>query len=163
MARWADVSEDQPEFATRVRASFDANLHKALATLRRDGSPRISGTEMIFAEGEVWCGSMRGAVKARDLRRDPRYAIHGASDPGDGWIGDGKISGRATEISDQGVLDAVMTQASEEASEAEHKIDEMHLFRLAIEEVVWTGLNEDRSKLVIESWHPDRGLERRER
>jgi hypothetical protein len=163
MARWADLSAAEQEFADRVRASFDANLHKAIATLRRDGSPRISGTEMIFAEGDVWCGSMRDAVKARDLQRDPRYAIHGASDPGGAWIGDGKISGRAEEVTDQATLEAVMAQASEEAAEADHKIEDMHLFRLGIEEVVWTGLNEGRSKLVIESWHPGRGLERRER
>jgi hypothetical protein len=33
----------------------------------------------------------------------------------------------------------------------------MHLFRLDLGELVWTGLNEARDQLLIDSWHPDRG------
>jgi hypothetical protein len=40
-----------------------------LATLRRDGSPRISGTEVEFTDGQVWLGMMPGSLKALDLRR----------------------------------------------------------------------------------------------
>ena len=43
MARWQDVVDSEPEFATAVRALFDARRHKTIATLRKDGSPRISG------------------------------------------------------------------------------------------------------------------------
>ena len=71
MASWHEVEAEAPELAARARERFDANKHKTLATLRRDGSPRISGTEIQFADGEVWFGSMWEAVKALDLRRDP--------------------------------------------------------------------------------------------
>ena len=37
-----------PAFAARVRARFDAHKHKTIATLRADGSPRISGIEAEF-------------------------------------------------------------------------------------------------------------------
>ena len=163
MARWRDVLASEPELAERARACFDAHLHKTLATLRRDGSPRISGIELIFAEGDVWFGSMRGAVKALDLQRDPRYAVHSGSDDPPGWSGDAKLAGQAEEVGEQSVLERVMREASPEARDAGHEIDSMHLFRLDLDELVWTGLNEARDKLIVESWHPGRGRRRLER
>src|SRR5437870_2394719 len=56
---------------------MSSRKHLTMATLRRDGSPRISGTEVQFAGEHLEIGSMPRAVKARDLLRDPRVAIHG--------------------------------------------------------------------------------------
>jgi len=85
MAAWKDVEQAEPEFAARVRPLFDAGRHKTIATLRADGSPRISGIECEFADGELRFGSMPGARKGADLRRDPRFALHGpAFHPGEG-------------------------------------------------------------------------------
>jgi len=85
MAAWKDVEQAEPEFAARVRRLFDAGRHKTIATLRADGSPRISGVECEFADGELRFGSMPGARKGADLRRDPRFALHGpAFHPGEG-------------------------------------------------------------------------------
>ncbi|MGA2012927.1 MAG: hypothetical protein ABSH51_20645 [Solirubrobacteraceae bacterium] len=53
MTTWRDVEQGEPEFARRVRALFDARRHKTIATLRADGSPRISGIEAVFEEGEL--------------------------------------------------------------------------------------------------------------
>ena len=66
---------------------LDAHKHKTMATLRKDGSPRISGTEVEFSDGELWLGSMPNALKAKDLLRDPRFAIHNGSDdpPSRAW------------------------------------------------------------------------------
>src|SRR5690242_9670667 len=85
MVAWADVERAEPEFAARVRRLFDAGRHKTIATLRADGSPRISGIECEFADGELTFGSMPGARKGADLRRDPRFALHGPpADPQEG-------------------------------------------------------------------------------
>lgn len=156
-ASWEAIAAAEPELAALARACFDSHLHKTLATLRRDGSPRISGIELIFAEGAVWFGSMRDALKARDLQRDPRYAVHSGSDDPPAWLGDAKLAGLATEVFEQGVLESVMKSASREAREGDPRIGEMHLFRLDLGELVWTGLNEARDQLLIDSWHPDRG------
>lgn len=69
--------------------------------MRADGSPRISGIEAAFEDGELVFGSMPNARKGADLTRDPRFALHSATiDPIDGaeaqWPGEAKISGRAT-------------------------------------------------------------------
>ena len=149
MARWSEVEREAPELAARARALFDAHGHKTLATLRKDGSPRISGIELEFRDGDVWIGSMWKGVKALDLQRDPRYAIHSASDDPDDWKGDAKIAGRADEITDREV-----------APDAQPS----HSFRLDVTElsVVTHGGNPP-DHLVIESWHEGRGVTSRQR
>ena len=44
MPSWSEFEAAAPELAARVRVRLDAHVHKTLATLRADGSPRISGT-----------------------------------------------------------------------------------------------------------------------
>src|SRR5437763_4429892 len=100
MTAWREFEAAEPEFARRVQALFDAHKHKTIATLRADGSPRISGIEAVFEDGELTFASMPNARKGADLRRDPRFALHSATvDPVDGseaeWPGEAKISGRA--------------------------------------------------------------------
>ncbi len=68
---WAALVAAEPDFAARVQWIFDLRRHKTLATLRRDGSPRISGIELEFVDGEVVRRMMSGSVKAADLSPDP--------------------------------------------------------------------------------------------
>jgi len=121
--------------------------HLTMATLRRDGSPRISGTEVELVDGQLRLGSMPRAVKAMDLRRDPRIAIHGPTeDPPSSapaaWKGEAKIAGTATEIESD---------------------DPAHRFVIDILEAVITHLNQAGDRLVVESWSPARGLRTFER
>ena len=97
---WQEFAADAPDLAAPVRARFQATKHHVLATLRRDGSPRVSGTEVQFHGPDLTIGSMPGSVKGRDLRRDGRYALH--ANPGDGTMdgGDAKVSGTAVEVTD---------------------------------------------------------------
>jgi Pyridoxamine 5'-phosphate oxidase len=154
MARWSEFEQEAPELAARARAFFDARKHKTLATLRRDGSPRISGIEMEFRDGDVWFGSMWQAVKALDLQRDPRFALHsGSAEPTD-WKGDAKIAGRADEVTDP---DRVADPG------AEAPPGPSHLFRADVTEVSVVTLGEPADHLVIESWHEGRGVTRQRR
>ncbi len=150
MAAWTDVEQAEPEFAARVRRLFDAGRHKTIATLRADGSPRISGIEANFDGGELVFGSMPDARKGADLRRDPRFALHSATiDPVEGseaqWPGEVKISGRA--------------MAAGPVTE-EPDGDRFHA---DIAEVVHTHLNQEATMLVVEWWTPAHGLLRIER
>jgi hypothetical protein len=140
----------EAEFAQRVRAGFDAYRHKTIATLRADGSPRISGIEAAFEDGQLVFGSMANSRKGADLRRDPRFALHSATvDPVEGseaqWPGEAKISGRA-----------IAAQPITEGAEGDR-------FHADIAEVVHTHLNEEATLLVIEWWTPTYGLRRIER
>ena len=150
MTAWQDVENAQPEFARRVQALFDAHKHKTIATLRADGSPRISGIEAAFEDGELVFGSMPNARKGADLRRDSRFALHSATvDPVEGseaqWPGEAKISGRA-------IAAGLIT----EGTGGER-------FHADIAEVVHTHLNQEATMLVVEWWTPTHGLRRIER
>jgi hypothetical protein len=150
MPSWSDFEAAAPELAARVRERLDAHTHKTLATLRADGSPRISGTESRIADGELWIGSMWRAVKALDLHRDPRFAIHSGSDDPPGWTGDAKLAGVAEEITDEAVVRERNGEAGADGPS--------HLFRLDLREVSTVGLNDARDGLVIEVWTPERGV-----
>ena len=155
MPMWKTFEEAEPEFAGWVRRLFDAGRHKTIATLRADGSPRISGIECEFIDGDLRFGSMTGARKGADLERDPRFALHGATfHPEEGkendWPGEAKIAGRAIPAG------PVTTDEG-----AEHPDGEMFVADIA--EVVITHLNAEATKLVVESWTPQRGLRRVER
>jgi len=155
MPAWETIEQSEPEFAERVRRLFDAGRHKTIATLRADGSPRISGIECEFAEGHLRFGSMSGARKGADLKRDARFALHGPTfHPETGkendWPGEAKIAGRAIPAG------PVTTDESSEQPDGE-------LFIAEISEVVITQLNAEATKLVVESWTPERGLRRVER
>src|SRR5262245_58271561 len=139
MAAWTDVEQAEPEFAVRARRLFDAGRHKTIATLRADGSPRISGIECEFNDGELTFGSMPGARKGADLKRDPRFALHGPTvHPVEGqeaeWPGEAKISGRA-----------VPAGPTTEGPAGD-------LFQADITRVVVTHLDPEATMLVIESW-----------
>ena len=155
MASWSEVVNEAPELAALARGMLDARLHKTIATLRRDGSPRISGTEVKFAEGELWFGSMWRSMKALDLQRDPRFALHSGSDDPPAWKGDAKLAGRAEEVTDPERMAAVYGD--------QVKPGEAHMFRVDIAELVVVRLNDARDRIVIESWHAGRGVARVER
>jgi hypothetical protein len=147
MASWAEFESAEPAFAARALALLTARKHLTMATLRRDGSPRISGTEVEFFEGQLRVGSMPDAVKVMDLRRDHRVAIHGPTeDPpsgnATGWRGEAKVAGTAVEVDPDGAG---------------------HRFHIDVSEVVVTSLSDDGHRLVVESWHPGQGYRRSER
>jgi hypothetical protein len=140
-----------------VRSHLDRGIHKTIATIRADGSPRISGIEAFICDDELWFGSMCGARKAQDLSRDPRFALHsGSVDPPE-WDGDAKLSGRALEVA------APMRRLVVSRALGSSPASESHLFRAEIEQVVLIGLNEARNRLVIELWRPGREVQRFER
>jgi hypothetical protein len=153
MAAFAQVESDEPEFAARVRAAFDAHRHKFLATLRSDGSPRISGIEMQFVAGEPWLAGMSQSAKFADLRADPRFALHSGSDEPAAWSADAKLSGRATELTDPHERRSYATAAGVPPESVDYEV-----FRVDLDQVVLVHLNDEKSALVIDSWRPGRGL-----
>jgi hypothetical protein len=161
MPSWKAFEEAEPEFAARVRGLFEAGRHKTIATLRADGSPRISGIECEFGDdGELRFGSMTGARKGADLVRDPRFALHGPTfHPETGkeneWPGEAKIAGRAVAAGPVGGEAAAGDDGAD--------VPDGEAFVADIDEVVITGLNAEATKLVVESWTPSRGHRRIER
>ncbi len=143
MSRWAEFEAEAPELAARVQARFAAHKHLLLATLRRDGAPRISGIEVLIALGELWLGMMPGSAKGRDLLRDPRLALHSAPFDLELADGDAKVSGRAIEVTEPATLTTYWNALGRTAMEAA-------VFRVDLDEAVVTTVAGD--ELVIDSW-----------
>jgi len=160
MSSWNDFAAAAPELAAGVKGRFDAHKHHLLATVRKDGSPRISGTETVFVEGELWLGSMPDARKARDLQRDPRLALHAAPIDLELADGDAKLSGRAVEITDEAEKEAVMA-ASVESGQDQPPPGPFHLFRVDITEAALVRVRGD--LLVVDSWREGEAPRRTER
>jgi pyridoxamine 5'-phosphate oxidase-like protein len=151
MASWAEFAAAEPALASQVEQRFGIRKHKTLATLRKDGSPRISGIEVEFANGELFLGMMPDSLKLRDLERDPRVAIHSPTeDPPEGnprgWAGEAKLAGQALEV-----------------DFPDSPVAGGRRFRIDITEAVLTRLNDAGDRLVVESWHPGKGTQKLER
>ena len=137
MASWSEFAAAAPELAERVqeRASTPTGTRRS-PRCASDGSPRISGTEAGFADGELYDRLDVAGGEGRDLQRDPRFALHSGSDEPDDWHGDAKVAGVAVELRER------RPRSGEPA----------HSFRLDLHEVSIVGLNEERNGLVIDVW-----------
>lgn len=142
MASWRDFVTAVPQMAAEVAAAFAVRKHCTLATLRADGAPRISGTEVEFTDTDVFLGMMPASMKAKDLMRDRRVAVHSPTvDPTDAthWVGEAKFSGVAEPV-----------PAPDPAGLR---------FRIELTSVVFTGLTDTGDALRIQLWRPDVGRE----
>jgi hypothetical protein len=147
-SNWADFTAAEPDLAKTVEARFALHTHHVLATLRKDGSPRTSGLEVRFLDGELWFGMMPGSLKARDLTRDPRFALQ--ANPGEGTTmggGDVRVAGRAHLVGDPGTIARYTGQV--EVPDP----DDFHLFRTELTEVTRISI-EDETYLVAQVWKP---------
>jgi hypothetical protein len=146
VSSWQEFSEHAPELAARVFERFEAHRHKTMATIRPDGSPRISGSEVPIRLGQVYLGGMTGNRRFDDLRRDPRVAIHSGSDDPEVWTGDAKVAGRAVEVADEAEKEA-FRRAAEEVPPGDFE-----LFRVDLTEAVVVRLSDKRDHLLIDVW-----------
>ncbi|TMD43545.1 MAG: pyridoxamine 5-phosphate oxidase [Chloroflexi bacterium] len=151
MPSWAEFAAAEPELAAKVRERFGIRKHKTMASLRKDGSPRISGIETEFADGELYLGMMPDSRKLHDLQRDPRVALHSPTDdpPMDqpaAWLGEAKVSGIAHEV-----------------AEPPSPVPGAARMRIEIREVAFTHLNAAGDRLVVDWWRAGGNRQRTER
>jgi hypothetical protein len=147
MTSWSGFAEIAPELAAAVEGRFDSHRHALLATLRRDGAPRISGIEVHVFDGELWLGMMPDSVKGSDLKRDPRFSLHSAPIDLEMADGDAKIQGRAVLVDDRDTIAAFAASLSEALPPGE-----MELFRANIADASVVRVDMEAQLLVIDSW-----------
>lgn len=149
MPPWSAVAAEAPGLASAVRSRFDAMGLGFLATLRRNGFPRLSGIEPLFTDDEVWLGMMDHSRKGADLRHDPRLCLHSASADKNVAEGDAKLTGRAVLVEDADDL-ARFRAALAAATGHDAPPGPMDLFRVDVTEVSF--LRPAGDHLVIEWW-----------
>lgn len=163
MASWQTFADEAPELAARVRARFEANTHHVLGTLRADGTPRLSGSEVAFWGDDIVAGSMPGARKARDLQRDPRCAVHANPSDPEMTGGDAKFDARAVELVGEartGFFTSWVTERAEAGDEGGDgwEDDGSHLFRFDLTQVVLTEVDQEAGALTVNLWQPGEGV-----
>ncbi len=159
MTTWGEFEQTEPDLAQRVRSRFEQTGLALVGTIRADGSPRVSGWEPLFADGQIWLGSMPGSRKNADLRRDGRLVLHNATADKDAKDGDAKISGRAVEVTDDPTK-AGYTVAFKQETDFDVPTP-FELFRVEPTEV--SMLRPSGDFLLIEWWRPGEPLQRLER
>jgi hypothetical protein len=102
VATWKEFTVAAPRIAaifTRRHAAT-GNLCM-LATLRSDGSPRISPMEPRVFEDQLWLIGMPNTTKFKDLNRDPRFCLHTATVDIHVKDGDAKLWGVVRDVGDR--------------------------------------------------------------
>jgi nitroimidazol reductase NimA-like FMN-containing flavoprotein (pyridoxamine 5'-phosphate oxidase superfamily) len=96
---WHSFESEAPEMARFAEERMN-NKVAYLATLRKDGGPRLHPFTPIIGEGHFFIFMEPTSPKGHDLRRDPRYAIHCAVTDNTGESGEVIITGRARFLDD---------------------------------------------------------------
>lgn len=148
---WGQLEEQAPELAERIKSRFESHVHAVLATLRRDGSPRLSGMEAPIRDGHLWLGMMPDSLKAADLHRDPRFSLHSSPDTEELPLGDARLDGQAAVAAPEEV-DLFVTGHRMPIEDP----SVMVLFTARISRATLTRV--EGQELVIETWTPSDGL-----
>ena len=158
MTSWSEFAALAPELVDAVATRFVEHRHALVATLRRDGFPRISGIEAHFFDDDLWLGMMPDSVKGADLRRDPRFSLHSAPTDLELVDGDAKVQGRAVLVDDAGTIAAFVASLPEPVQDAARADDDedppgpMDLFRVDVVDVSLVRVDMEAQELVIDSW-----------
>lgn len=101
MLSWNEFTAAAPTIAeVFLRRHTAAGNLCMLATLRADGSPRISPLEPRIFEDRLWIVGMPQTTKFADLARDPRFCLHTATVEIHPVDGDAKLTGHVQHVAD---------------------------------------------------------------
>mgnify|MGYP002529933737 CR=1 FL=1 len=149
---WEEFKNSAPEMAALGRERFDRTGLVLIGTLRKNGYPRITPVEPLFADGHLYLGMMWQSKKAQDLLRDPRCTVHNTVSNRDGSEGEFKVYGRAVPILDpeqrERYCNAVYVKTGWRPTEPE-----FHLFSIDIESVGIVAFSDD--DMITRVWTPD--------
>ena len=127
--RWAELEQGAPDIAAAWRAEFELREVVLVGTLRRDGSPRISGVAPYVLDDELYLAMMWRSRKALDLLRDPRLVVHSPICTNTGSELELSLHGRVVDVREPKLRD----RYTEAVSHTTRWKEPFHLFAVAIE------------------------------
>jgi hypothetical protein len=113
---WKILAEQQPELAAFGADRLNGKV-AYLATIRKDGTPRVHPMTPIIGQGHFFVFMEPTSPKGHDLRRDGRFAIHCAVSDNSGASGEFNITGHAHLIDDAELRALAVSLASYEVAE----------------------------------------------
>jgi general stress protein 26 len=96
---WKLLEDQRPDLAAFGLERLNGKV-AFLATVRKDGSPRVHPMTPIIGEGYFFVFMEPTSPKGHDLRRDGRYAIHCSVGDTGGAGGEFTIAGHARLVED---------------------------------------------------------------
>lgn len=148
---WRELETVAPEIAQLGKGRLDQARIALLATLRKDGSPRISPIEPYFSQGHLLFGALSWSLKTLDLLRDPRCVLHSTITGPDNGEGELKLYGRAIGAS------AEVREGCSEGWWSERSLDTATVFTLNIEEATYISWDIEHGQMIVRRWSPRRG------
>jgi Pyridoxamine 5'-phosphate oxidase len=157
---WSELERRQPGLAGLGRRRLLEPGVVLVATIRGDGTPRISPVEPFVLDGVLWLSMLWQSRKAADLLRDPRILVHSVATSRDGGEGEFKIRGtaRAEHDPDRWRRYAAAVSASLGWNPEPGRF---HLFAVAIEEVTFIRYDDATGDQHVARWPPPREFIRR--
>jgi hypothetical protein len=141
---WKAFEEDSPGLARLGYEKLNKKI-AYLATLKKDGSPRLHPVTPFIGNGMLFIFTEPSSPKIRDLKRDRRYALH-CTVGGEGSLIEILVSGEAVVISDPGVREQAEIIAASSVV-----IESYVLFEFQIKRVLVVEYDEER-KPVVHRW-----------
>lgn len=132
---WKNLQDANPELATFGAERFAGGV-AYLATVRKDGAPRVHPVTPIVGRGHLFLFMEPTSPKGHDLRHDGRYALHSAVSDPSGSSGEFLIRGRAVFVEDPEVRSLAVELASYNPA------DRYVLFELSVDAALATIYDE---------------------
>ncbi|HEU5268812.1 MAG TPA: pyridoxamine 5'-phosphate oxidase family protein [Jatrophihabitans sp.] len=149
--RWSDLLQSQPELAELGRRKLLDPGVALVATIRRDGSPRLSAVEPFVLAGELLLSMLLGSTKAADLLRDPRLLVHSVITSRDGGDGEFKLRGTARAQTDPDIQRRY-SEAVAESLGWRPVPGRFHLFAVEVEDVTFISYDDATGDQFVARW-----------
>jgi hypothetical protein len=138
MKSWDVLKHENPELAMiGRRLLFQSQVHVGfafLATLRKDGAPRLHPVSIILSKDHLYVIIPTTSPKCADLLRDGRFAMQAFPPPDNESYEEFYLSGCAVAIEDISILQRLISDTQIKAGENEA------LFELLLDRVMYTRL-----------------------
>jgi hypothetical protein len=157
---WSELERRQPRLAGLGRERLLDPGVALVATIRRDGTPRISPVEPFIMDGDLWLSMLWQSAKAADLTRDPRILVHGIVTNRNGEDGEFKVRGHARNETDSGVQRRY-AEAVAQALGWKPEPGHFHLFAVDIDHLSFLHYDEPTGDQYVTQWPPGREYVRR--
>ena len=149
--RWQDLQDQQPRLGALAHDRLVGPGVLLVATVRRDGTPRLSPVEPFVLDGDLWLSMLLGSLKAADLLRDPRVLVHSIVTGPDGGEGEMKVRGTAVDVPDSArqrryadAVAAVLPWAPE--------VGRFHLFTVDVDDVTYVRYDSASGDQFVVRW-----------
>lgn len=149
--RWGDLQDRQPRLGVIAHDRLVGPGILLVATIRRDGTPRLSPVEPFVLDGDLWLSMLLGSLKAADLLRDPRVLVHSIVTGPDGGEGEVKLRGTAEEVPD----DARQRRYADAVAAAlpwTPEVGRFHLFRVEVADVTYVRYDNASGDQYLVRW-----------